>query len=89
MHAGCSGGFESGKQMIDKIDPKKFDPQKNDQEKIQEIKKRIQVLEDLIQETKARLPAHSTKPPVMMELLNLEDEVDELLGELKLLKKGG
>lgn len=38
-------------------------------------------LETLIRETKQRLPAHSTKPPVMMELLAYEDEYDELLAE--------
>lgn len=47
-----------------------------------DIKKRMQELETLIRETKQRLPAHSTKPPVMMELLAYEDEYDELLTEL-------
>ena len=43
-------------------------------------------LETLIRETKERLPAHSTKPPVMMELLEYEDECDILQKRLKLLK---
>ena len=43
-------------------------------------------LETLIKETKERLPAHSTKPPVMMELLEYEDEYDILQKKLKLLK---
>lgn len=43
-------------------------------------------LEALIKETKDRLPAHSTKPPVMMELLEYEDEYDILERKLKLLK---
>ena len=40
-------------------------------------------LETLIKETKDRLPAHSTKPPVMMELLEYEDEYDILQRKLK------
>jgi len=43
-------------------------------------------LEILINETKDRLPAHSTKPPVMMELLEYEDEYDSLQKKLELLK---
>jgi hypothetical protein len=43
-------------------------------------------LEVLINETKARLPAHSVKPPVMMDLLDYEDEFDELLSKLNALK---
>ena len=47
------------------------------------IKKRMEELETLIRETKQRLPAHSVKPPVVMELLEYEDEYDELLTALK------
>lgn len=43
-------------------------------------------IEALIKETKDRLPAHSTKPPVMMELLEYEDEYDILQRKLELLK---
>ena len=43
-------------------------------------------LETLINETKDRLPAHSTKPPVMMELLEYEDEYDILQKKLERLK---
>jgi len=50
------------------------------------IQKRLAALEILIKETKARLPAHSTKPPVMMELLAYEDEYDTLLKALNTLK---
>ncbi len=53
---------------------------------IDEIKKRMDELEGLIQDTKERLPAHSTKPPVMVELLDLEDEYDLLLDKLNQLK---
>ncbi|GAB6147315.1 hypothetical protein [Desulfocicer niacini] len=37
----------------------------------EKIKKRMAELELLIAETKKRLPAHSTKPPVMIDLLEL------------------
>ncbi len=46
------------------------------------IKKRLHDLEEEIAETMRRLPAHSTKPPVMMDLLELEDERDLLLKKL-------
>ena len=53
---------------------------------IDSIKKRMKELETLIKETKERLPAHSTKPPVMMELLEYEDEYDILQKKLERLK---
>lgn len=62
-------------------------PKKNDRDKIDEIKKRMAVLENLIIETKSRLPAHSAKPPVMMDLLDYEDEYDALQKKLTELKK--
>jgi len=51
-----------------------------------EIKQRMNELEILIKETKDRLPAHSTKPPVMFELLEYEDEYDILLKKFNKLK---
>ncbi len=47
----------------------------------EEIDSKLKALEKEITETKKRLPAHSIKPPVMMDLLALEDERDELLRE--------
>ena len=41
---------------------------------IDSIEKRMKELKTLIKETKKRLPANSTKPPVMMELLEYENE---------------
>lgn len=55
-------------------------------ENIEDIQKRMAALEALIDETKKRLPAHSTKPPVMMDLLGYEDEYDSLLKKLNALK---
>ncbi len=51
-----------------------------------DIKKRMSELEILIKETKDRLPAHSTKPAVMFELLEYEDEYDVLLKKFEALK---
>jgi len=48
----------------------------------EQIKSRLQELEAEIRETKKRLPAHSVKPRVMMDLLILEDERDDLLAKL-------
>ncbi|CAB5123583.1 hypothetical protein D3OALGA1CA_3380 [Olavius algarvensis associated proteobacterium Delta 3] len=50
---------------------------------LSEMKKRLQELDEEIRETKRRLPAHSVKPPVMMDLLALEDEYDLLLKQIR------
>ena len=42
--------------------------------RLQTLKTRLAELEAAIAETEKRLPAHSIKPPVMHELLDLEDE---------------
>ena len=47
-------------------------------DKTKEIKNRMAELEILIKDAKGRLPAHSTKPPIMIELLDYEDEYAEL-----------
>ena len=49
---------------------------------IEQVKERLQELDEEIAETMRRLPAHSIKPPVMMDLLELEDERDLLLKKL-------
>jgi len=48
----------------------------------EKIENRLRELEEEIAETKRRLPAHSVKPPVMMDLLDLEDERDLLVKKL-------
>jgi hypothetical protein len=58
-------------------------------EEMDDIVKRMKEFEILIAETKARLPAHSTKPPVMMDLLAYEDEYDVLFEKLNALKNAG
>jgi hypothetical protein len=54
-----------------------------------EIEQKIQRLEEQIAEVKKRLPAHSVKPPIMMELFQLEDERDVLLKTLQAAETDG
>lgn len=53
---------------------------------IEQLQKKMAELSERILETQKRLPAHSTKPPIMMELLELEDEYGELQKKLNQLK---
>lgn len=53
---------------------------------IDRLRQRLRDLEEEIAETKRRLPAHSIKPPVMMDLLALEDEYDSIMKQIDQLK---
>ena len=53
---------------------------------LQQLRKRLRELEEEIAETKKRLPAHSVKPPVMIDLLELEDEYDIVIKQIERLK---
>jgi hypothetical protein len=53
---------------------------------IEALAKQLKSLDRQIEEVKKRLPAHSVKPPIMMELLELEDERDAVLAKLAELK---
>jgi len=53
---------------------------------VEVIENELELLEEKIGEVKRRLPAHSVKPPIMMELLELEDRRDELLKMLEKVK---
>ena len=55
-------------------------------DKKQKLKKKLAELERKIKETEKRLPAHSVKPPIMTELLDLEDEYEAVSAQLKSLK---
>jgi hypothetical protein len=52
-----------------------------------ELEQRLRKLEAAITETRKRLPAHSVKPPVMMDLLDLEDQYDDLMKQISALKE--
>ena len=56
--------------------------------RLETLKKKLIKLEAAINETEKRLPAHSIKPPVMQDLLELEDERDKLLQEISELVPG-
>ncbi|MEW6672077.1 MAG: histidine kinase [Thermodesulfobacteriota bacterium] len=49
------------------------------------LEKQLQKIEAQIRELKDRLPAHSIKPVMMMELLELENERDDILAQLQTL----
>ena len=46
---------------------------------LDELKKQLESIEAAIAEAKARMPAHSAKPGMMTELIDLEDQRDRLL----------
>lgn len=50
------------------------------------LKKKLLEIELKIRDAKDRLPAHSVKPPIMMELLSLEDEAHALREILETMK---
>jgi hypothetical protein len=50
------------------------------------LEKRKRELEEAIRETEKRLPAHSVKPPVMMDLLAYEDEYERVVAEIRTLR---
>jgi hypothetical protein len=50
------------------------------------LQKRLKELEEEIAETERRLPAHSVKPPVMQDLLRLEDEYDAVRDQIRRLR---
>lgn len=54
---------------------------------LETLLKRKQILAEEILETEKRLPAHSVKPPVMMDLLALEDEYAQVSAEIKKLQE--
>ncbi len=48
-----------------------------------EMEQKLRELDAAIAETRKRLPAHSVKPPVMMDLLDLEDQYDDVLNQIR------
>jgi hypothetical protein len=55
---------------------------------IEVLRKRLDQVEIEIADTLQRMPAHGIKPGFMAGLLDLEDEHDRLLGEIKVLTSG-
>jgi len=50
---------------------------------LEELEKRLLELDEEIKEVKKGLPAHSVKPPVMIDLMDLEDEYDSIMRQIK------
>ena len=55
---------------------------------LKSLENRRKKLDEKIAEVKKRMPAHSVKPPIMMELFELEDKRDALEKEIYQLKRG-
>ena len=55
-------------------------------ESLQELKKRLNEIDEKIADTEKRLPPHSVKPPIMTELFTLEDERETILAKIKALE---
>ena len=51
------------------------------------LEKQLKAVDEKIAEVNQRMPAHSVKPPIMMQLLELEDQRDALVKQIKKLKK--
>ena len=51
------------------------------------LEDRLKKLEENISQAKLQLPAHSIKPPVMITLLDLEDERDAIQEQINSIKK--
>ncbi len=52
-----------------------------------DIEKRMTELETLIKDAKGRVPAHSARPTIMMELMDYEDEYEDLMTRRAKLKR--
>ena len=55
---------------------------------LSEKQEQLQRLAEQLEETKRRLPKHSVKPQLMMELLELEDKHEVLLAEIRMAGAG-
>ena len=49
----------------------------------EELKKKLEAIDQKILETEKHLPAHSVKPSIMQEIFALEDEREAILAQLK------
>ena len=56
---------------------------------LKELKKQLESVEAAIAEAKARMPAHSAKPGMMTELIDLEDQRDKLVEQIAQAENNG
>jgi hypothetical protein len=55
--------------------------------KLKALEEKLKEVDEKIAEINKRLPAHSVKPPIMMQLFELEDERDAIVKQIENLKK--
>ena len=54
---------------------------------LQALEEKLKKVDEKIAEVNKRMPAHSVKPPIMMQLFELEDERNALVKQIEKLKK--
>ncbi len=54
---------------------------------LEDLEKKLKEVDEKIAEVNKRMPAHSVKPPIMMQLFELEDEREALVKQIEELKK--
>lgn len=54
---------------------------------LESLEEKLKELDEKIAEVNKRMPAHSVKPPIMMQLFELEDERDTIVKKIEDLKK--
>ena len=54
---------------------------------LKDLENKLKELDEKIAEVNKRMPAHSVKPPIMMQLFALEDERDAIAKRINELKK--
>ncbi|MBS3758323.1 MAG: hypothetical protein KGY61_06640 [Desulfobacterales bacterium] len=53
---------------------------------IDDLNRQLKTIENQIAEAKSRMPAHSAKPGMMAELIDLEDQRDKILEQIAALQ---
>ncbi len=81
-----SPAYETGCKHRPSLNRKRHDDEwKIGQMDKKDLEEKLKALEEKIAEVNRRMPAHSVKPPIMIQLFALEDERDEVLNQLELL----
>ena len=53
---------------------------------LKDLEEKLKEVDEKIAEVNQRMPAHSVKPPIMMQLFELEDEREALVKQIEQLK---
>ena len=77
-------GLETGSRKMRRKRCQKYDMKPI----LKSLEDKRKKLDQKIAEVKKRMPAHSVKPPIMMELFALEDERDLVEKQIAQLEKG-